>query len=155
MKEIRVQIPEEEHSILEFNREELPGIAVVNTALRDFVGKEAFSWHLSIIMDLEELIDNGMPSRKERAIVDPYGDYLNELVKGVNPEKPNALFLGRVTWNATRQFLWRVYDPEIADRALKEIINSNSSPREFEYQMEHDTDWKLAEWYLAHHKKKK
>jgi len=42
MKEFILIIPEESYSILNFIQEELPGIAVINTALRDFEPKEVF-----------------------------------------------------------------------------------------------------------------
>lgn len=121
MKEYHVIIPEESYSIIKYKQEELPAIAVVNTALRDFEPKEVFSWHLSIIIDFEDLIENGMPSQEERTIVDTFGDYLDQLVKGTDVEKPNALFLARVTWNATRQLIWRVFDAALAHETLQKL----------------------------------
>ncbi|MEQ8364202.1 MAG: DUF695 domain-containing protein [Cyclobacteriaceae bacterium] len=148
MKEIRVFIPEEVYTILEFKQDNLPGIAVINTALRDFEQKEVFSWHLSVMMDLEDLIDNGMPSKNEREIIDLYEDRLDALIKGTDLEKPNALFLGRITWNKTRELIWRVYAPDIADIELKKIIKEDTSPRQFDYKMESDEKWSLTKWHL-------
>ncbi|MES2276941.1 MAG: DUF695 domain-containing protein [Bacteroidota bacterium] len=128
MQEVRVFIPEEIHTILKFRQEEMPGVAVINTGLRNFGQKTVFPWHLSLMIDFEDVIENGMPSQKERDIVDPFGDYLNDLFKGANVEKPNALFLGRITWNATKELIWRVYDPQLVEKELKRIIKGNSSP---------------------------
>ena len=58
------------------------------------------------MIDFEDLIDNGMPSKSEREIVDPFGDRLDLLIKGDDLEKPNALFLARITWNKTRKLIW-------------------------------------------------
>lgn len=138
MQEFRVLIPDEHYSILNFRQEGLPGVAVVNFALRDFEPKEVFSWHLSIMVQLEDLIENGMPSKSELEIVDSLGDFLDEKIKGDNIEKPNALFLARITWNGTRELIWRVFDPEISDSFLKAFIGKANPSREFDYRMEDD-----------------
>lgn len=149
MTDYKVIIPEEHYSILNFEDEGLPGVAVVNTALRDFEGKIVFDWNLSLIIELEDIIENGMPSKKEVEIVDSFGDKLDNIIKGPDKEKPNALFLARITWNKTRRLIWRVFDPEIADTILQGIISKGDSPREFDYQMEQDTEWNFTKWYLT------
>lgn len=148
MKEFKVIIPDEEYSLINFKGEELPGVAVINSALIEFEPKEVFSWHLSIILECNDIVDNGMPSREEEEIVYNYGILLDKLIKGSNPTQPNALFLARITWNRTRQLIWRVFDPEISNADLQKIISEKSHVRDFEYRMEHDQDWALAHWYL-------
>lgn len=148
MKEFKVLIPDEHYSVLNFRQEDLPGVAVVNSALRDFEPKEVFAWHLSIMIDLTDLVDNGMPSKNEVEIIDNYGDFLDDKIKGEDKEKPNALFLARITWNGTRELIWRVYDPEIADKFLKDLIADGNQVREFDYRIDHDEEWKLTEWHL-------
>jgi Family of unknown function (DUF695) len=148
MKEFKVLIPDEYYSILNFRQEELPGVAVVNTALRSFEPKEVFAWHLSIMLQCEELIDNGMPSKTEVKIIDELGDFLDDKIKGENKERPNALFLARITWNTTRELIWRVNDPEISDKFLKDFIKNTSAIREFDYRIDNDEHWKLTEWHL-------
>ncbi len=155
MKEYRVIIPEEKHSIIEFNQEELPGVAVVNVALRHFEPKEVFGWHLSIMINFEDLIDNGMPSQQERSLIDPVEDRLDSMLKGLDKTKPNALFLARITWNATRELIWRIYDPEFANRVMQEVIDTKDYPRPFDYRLEQDIDWKLAKWHLTDYYKNK
>lgn len=149
MKEYRVIIPDEYYSLLEFRQEDLPGVAVINTALASFEPKEVFGWHLSIIIELNDLIDNGMPSKSEVSVIDDFGDFLDGKIKGENKEKPNALFLARITWNATRELIWRVCDPEITNEFLQDIIKNGSPAREFDYRMEWDEEWKHAEWHLG------
>lgn len=153
MKEFKVIVPEEYYSILEFKQEELPGVAVVNTALRDFEPKEVFSWHLSLMVDLEDLVENGMPSPEEQEIVEEFGDSLDLIIKGEDTEKPNALFLARITWNGTRELIWRVFDPEIANDSLQQIIKEGNAIRQFDYKMEDDEEWNLTEWHLKEYKK--
>ncbi len=57
MKQFRVIIPEEHYSIIEFIQEDLPGVGVINSALKTFEPKEVFGWHLSVMIDLENLIE--------------------------------------------------------------------------------------------------
>ncbi|MEZ5003026.1 MAG: DUF695 domain-containing protein [Chitinophagales bacterium] len=147
--ELRVKFPKEKFSVIEWNQEDLPGVGVITSSLKDFIHREIFPWHLSIIIYYNDLIENGMPSVQEREETDPFCDYLEELLKGENPTRPNGLFLGRFTWNATRELIWKIHDPEIADKELKLIIETKQHPRPFEYKMEPDAEWKLSKWHLG------
>ena len=62
--------------------------------------------------------------------------YLNEKLKGNNKDKPNAIFFGRVKWNATRQLIWKVYQPKISNNFLVALIESENYPFEFDYRIE-------------------
>jgi hypothetical protein len=150
LNDFRVVIPDESFSIIEFRQQELPGVALINTALRGFEPKVVFAWHLSIMLQLDELIENGMPSPREREIVDDFGDRLDAAIKGDEPDKPNSLFLGQITWNDTRELLWRIFDPEAVNAFLQSILNADADlrPRPMDYRMDHDPEWKLAEWHL-------
>src|SRR5664279_111054 len=99
MTDYPVIIPNETLQILEFIQEDLPGVAAINASLKTFEPKIVFSWHLSIMFELNDIVQNGMPSKSEQEVMDPYGDFLDEKIKGIIKEKPNALFLARVTWN--------------------------------------------------------
>ncbi|WKK82943.1 DUF695 domain-containing protein [Marivirga arenosa] len=146
--EVRVSFPEEVFSTIEFNKDDLPGIGIITSSLKDFEHKHIFPWHLSIVLQYNELIENGMPSIQEREETDTFCEHLEELLKGENQDKPNGLFIGRFTWNGTREMIWKIHDPEIADKELKQIIDSGSHPRPFDYRMEEDPEWKLSKWHL-------
>jgi hypothetical protein len=148
MTEYQIITPDEEYQLLKFKKDQRPGIAVVNSALKKFKLRIVFNWHLSIILDLEDLIENGMPSKHEQTIIDAYEGILDENIKGLNKEKPNALFLARITWNKTRQLIRRVCDPEPANEYLQEIILQNLSPRQFGYRIDPDNEWELTKWHL-------
>ena len=147
--EVRVIFPEESFSALEWNQDDKPGVGVVTSSLKEFKHREVFPWHLSVVLCYEDLIENGMPSIKEREETDPFCDNLEELLKGKNPDLPNGLFLGRFTWNATRELIWKIHDPEIADKELKRIIDTENHPRPFDYKMESDAEWELSKWHLG------
>jgi len=141
--QVRIVLPEDSYSILEWDQEGLPCICVLNTALKNFEHKKIFGWHLSVIIDFEDIVDNGMPSEEEREIVDPFCDQLEEDIKAGG----NALFLVRETWNKTRRLVWRVYNPDIADQHLKYIIDNHKNIRPFDYRMVQDLEWEQVEWY--------
>ncbi len=63
--EYRVIIPDEVYAVLEWRRDDRPAVCVVNQSLANFEPKIVFGWHLSIIVDCVELIENGMPARDE------------------------------------------------------------------------------------------
>lgn len=141
---VRIVLPDEKFTIIEYKQNNLPCIAAVNAGLLDFQHREIFRWHLSVIIDFEEIVENGMPSKEERQVVDLFCDALNEAIKAGG----NALFLIRETWNQTRRLVWMVYDPEIANLHLQYIIENNKHPRQFDYQMQEDFDWQKSVWYL-------
>ena len=143
--EYRVVIPDEVFAILQWENEGLPAVCVVNQALANFEPKVVFSWHLSIIVQCNELAENGMPTPGERLTLDQIDQEFDNRLK----EDGNALFLARITWNSCRQLLYRVYDPEVANQYLTEIIESESQTREFEFRMEDDETWEHAKFYLS------
>lgn len=148
MKEFRVIIPDENYQILEFNQEERPGIAVINKSLLYFEPKEVFSWHCSVMIHFNQLIENGMPDVTDRTKVEEFEDWLDDEIKGENEEKPNALFLGRITWNKTRELIWRVYEPEKTNAILNKLIETKDYELPFDYRIDPDIEWKLAKWHL-------
>lgn len=145
--EVQVVLPNERYTLVEYELEAKPAVATVNAALVDFPHREIFRWHLSIIVSLGDVDEDGMPSASEREVVDPFGDELDEKLKAP-PELPNALFLARMTWNGTRQLLYRLYDPERANEVLKSIVEAGSHPRSLDYRIEDDPEWRHAKWFL-------
>jgi len=143
----KVIIPEESYSLIEFNYENLPGIAVINSSLKNFKSKEIFPWRLSIKIDCKEIAENGMPSKNEVKIIDAYGDLLDTKIKG-DKLKPDALFLARVTLNGVRELIWRLHNADLTNDILQQIILENNSPREFDYEIDEDEAWELDAWFL-------
>ena len=143
--EVRIALPKESHTLIEYKQDDLPCIAVVNSGLFDLKHEDIFRWHLSVIIDFRELGENGMPTEEEQAIVDPFCDQLNEEIKA----RGNALFLVRETWNKPRRLAWMVYNPEIAHQNLQYIIEHHEHPRAFDYRMEEEIGWVQAKLYLS------
>ncbi len=147
MTQYRVRIPEELYALVECQREGLPAVMVINQALLNFPWPDVFGHHLSIIIDLVNIADNGMPSPPEQKIAFAFSDSLDTVLKGA-PDHPNALFLARITWNRTLQLIYRIHDPESAHAALQIIIDRKTHQREFDYRIDPDVRWEMSRWYL-------
>ena len=147
MKVYHIALPEERHTVMDLRKQEMPGVAVFNSALRAFEPREVFGWCLVITIELEDLIENGMPSVPEREVVDPFGERLDAAIKG-NGDKPNALFFIRITWNGTRTLVYRVHDPEPTHALLQRMIDEGDYPRPFDYEMTQDEEWRQFATFL-------
>jgi hypothetical protein len=145
MSVTNIRIPEGVYCLIEFRQRDLPGFASVNTALKGFEPKLAFSWHLSLLIQCVDLIGNRLPSPDEQKTLYEFEDKLDQLIKA----NDNALFLARVTHDARRELIWRVRDPEIANSFVQKILRTRDYPREFDYRMEEDQQWQKASWYLT------
>ena len=118
-----------------------PAVVVVNTALRSFAGRDAFPWHLRIGIACRELGDNGMPAPEELEEVTRLEGQLESSIGADG----NAVFLARITARGERVLLYRVHDPEEANDRLQELLAAPAQLREWEFQMEYDLDWALAQ----------
>lgn len=74
---------------------------------------------------------------------------VEEKILSVLQTRRNVIFLARITCRGTRELIYRVHDPKLADRALQRLIYDNSQLREWEYRMEQDISWSLAVPELA------
>jgi hypothetical protein len=144
MPKHNVTIPTETHTMVKFNQDELPGFATVNSALKYFEPKSVFRWHLSVRIACSDLVKNRLPSPKEQDVLYDFEDRVNPLIKAYG----NALFLARVTHNAHRELVWRVYEPDAAKAVLQGVLDAKDYAREFDFRMEDDPDWDKAGWYL-------
>ena len=92
-------LPKEAFAVGDWEYEGLPYLLFLNTALETFEYKDHFGWHLCVIIDFEDVIENGMPSVEELELVNAFGDTLDAHIKA----EDNALLVAKATWNATRQ----------------------------------------------------
>src|SRR5689334_10560648 len=145
MQEYRVIIPEEYIRIVEFIQEENRGYAEINISLKEFEPKIVFAWHFSIMIDCKEVDPDGLPTENELKVLDSFQTYLSEITLGTDPAKPNAIFLARIDWKSTRELIWRVYNPESIQHKLKAILGTDIPPRPFDYRIDPDNEWKLAQ----------
>jgi hypothetical protein len=139
-----IEIPTEDHAGIQWEEHKMPAFCAVNKALVDFKHKEVFGWHLAIVIENNESTSDGQPTPEEKQVIDGFCNELAEQLKADN----NAMFLARSMWNGCYQLFFRVFDPEVADAILQKVIDSEQQPREFQYHMEQDKEWKFAGHYL-------
>lgn len=141
-----VSIPEETYICAELELKGKSYIGVFNGAIMAIEPKEVFGWYLSIIVPYDGIKDD-MPSKEDTERMQIFCDSLSSGL-AINPEHPNAVFMGRITGDAHSQFMWYVNNPELADKYLRNLIESKEYPLEFEYEMSLDKDWKEAHLWL-------
>ncbi|MEZ4687721.1 MAG: DUF695 domain-containing protein [Bacteroidia bacterium] len=146
--EYHVVIPEEAFLGIRFIQEEKPGNALINRNLVEFEPKFVFSWHCSVLIECKNLDERGFPLASEIAKLDQLANFLDKKIKSGKGGNPNALFLAKITWNGTQELIWRVFDPELANNMLLDLIDQNNNAREFDFRIDEDENWELASWHL-------
>lgn len=134
-------IPKPRYSLINTSIGGDAAVVVVNAALRTFTDRQALPWHLRISIDCKQLSANGMPTIEEDDILQMQEAIITPLLQS----NQNAVFLARITSRGERVLLYRVYDPEVADNTLQKIISEPSPLREWDYRMEEDPGWELAQ----------
>lgn len=139
-----IQEPKDDLVVIQAEAEGLPDVWIVNRALDDAAAKAALGWHLSIIIEMADAAPNGMALPEEQAVLGRLG----EEIRGELQAGGNAALLASITWNGTRQLVYRVRDPEVANAYLVRLTGSDAPVRQMEYQMEEDARWEFADAYL-------
>ncbi|WP_156495056.1 DUF695 domain-containing protein, partial [Oleiphilus sp. HI0128] len=120
--------------------------AAVNTTLATFEDepRKLYAWQLSLILKLDTEDEQGLTLPEEAKEIEPFCQQLDVDLRAGG----NAVPLARITWNKTRELLFRVYNPVQADELIKSIIEADTTPRPFSYTIDPDEDWKMSEVYL-------
>lgn len=143
-KVYNITLPKETLVKVSVRNDDLTGVATINSALVDFQPKEVFNWHFTILIEMEDHGEDGMPSDAEEAV-------LREFEAQVDPQirlNGNALFLARVINDGLLELVYRVYKPEIADDFMQSLIADERNIRPFDYRIDPDQKWEKADWYL-------
>lgn len=143
---ISIDVPEPHYTLFNATRSGQPEVIVVNDALLSFPHTQIFPWHLAVTLEVADTIENGMPSPTESEILFHIGDQIESTVLSGKTENgsPNAVFLARSTWDAHRELLFQVHDPDVAHQALQQLLGFHKWEREWGYSMENDPTWGVA-----------
>ena len=137
---------DDKYALLTSERDGLPVVAVVNQSLVGFEQKSAYEWHLSVIIDAQEVVDKGMPPRSEVLLLDAETDRIEGAVCSTDG---GALFVARTTWNGCRQLHFRVRDPEATNAVLQQLIAGADEVRDWDYRMWRDPGWDEVAWFFS------
>jgi hypothetical protein len=139
MKEYKLQLPEDNFTLVEGESDNQLVTILVNEGLISLEHKIVFPWHLSILFLFPES-ESGRPTSEEKNLLDKYEDSLIEGLKESN-DKPNALFLAARTGNSMKCLKFQVHNPEVANDYLQSVCERNDTPFPLDYKMEHDPEW--------------
>lgn len=140
----RSSIPKASIVALQGVSDGFPEWRFVNQALDALRVTGDFPWHLSLILEMAETIPVGLPTKAESAFLRTFADELAMRLEA----NENGVHLASITWNGTRQYVFRLRDPKPAHAYLSALAAEPSAPRPFEYRIEQDPTWRFAEQYL-------
>ena len=143
-KYTNIKIPKESFTVITHEDSISPMVAIINKSIKDFEPKEVFGWHCSVLIKCKDIINKGMPSSEEQKVLDKFEDKLSKLIIGRGTA--NAIYLGRITWNGTREIIYLVNNPEKAATKLQALIDKKKYPREFDFSIEPDYNWDKIKW---------
>lgn len=129
-----------DYTLMETSIGDAPAVVIVNSSLLNFAFRDNFPWHLRVGVRCKYQAENGMPTTEELEVL----RNLERELECAIEQNGNATFLARITALGERVTLYRVNDPEIADKALQLMLSEPLQVREWEYQIEHDLNWLLA-----------
>jgi len=135
-----IEVPAPYYTLIETTKGSDPAIVVVNSALRTFAARKNYSWHLKITIDCKTLGANGMPTTEESEVLVQLEEEITRLL-AINE---NSIFLARITCRGSRDLKYRIRNPRPANDALEELSSITPPTREWEYRIEQDIDWNLA-----------
>jgi hypothetical protein len=140
-------VPTPYYTVIQREDEGAQVYAAVNTPLAMLNGdqRKLFGWQLSLILDLETEDEQGLTLDPEVKVIEPFCQQVDSELR----LNGNAIPLARITWKKTRELLFRVYNPAIADEQIKKLIDSESNPRPFSYSIDPDEKLKMADDYLS------
>ena len=148
MKKMKVVLPQQQFKIVSFQQGDMPGVASINVGLVDYNRKQVFRWHLSLVFEAKVTDRNKLPTDREAAVFNDLEDKYQAIDIGADSTVPNGLFLARISWNETVEFIWRLHDPQIVHEQLSIILQSQSYSRPFDYRIDDDPTWSLSTWHL-------
>ncbi|ROS01396.1 uncharacterized protein DUF695 [Sinobacterium caligoides] len=146
MSNTKFVVPESSYTVVQREDEGAKVYAAVNTSLAsiDKAERQLFGWQLSIILDLQTEDAQGMTLDSESKEIEPFCQQLETDLRAGG----NAMPLARITWRKTRELLFRVYNPAMADKLIQQLIEAEENPRPFSYTIDPDMEWEMAEDYL-------
>ncbi len=135
-------------AIVCFEGDSLPAVGMFNERLVNFANKVAYPWTCSVVVRCKEVNGSGLPTDAEAVVLNTFEDVLHEKIIA-DETRPNAIFFGRLSWNSTRELIWKVKNPEPVAEFLQSVIDDKNAIREIDFKIEKDTEWKLTEMYLT------
>lgn len=146
VSDLSVPIPKPHYLLFETERNELPAVVVLNEPILTFEHPDVFPWQLEIVIEVTKTAKNGMPTAGESKVLDELGDKIESVLQDATTthNSTNILFLARVTGDSQRELVYRVHDPELANRILERSV-AEHNVRDWSFTMFHDGEWSAVQ----------
>jgi hypothetical protein len=134
---------QEQFSVFQGELDGHPLVAMIDMSLRDCESKASFPWFLSVSIPLINPNKNGLNSDNDASALNAWEDSLETAITA----ECRFVYIGRVTWNGSREVLYYVDKPETLERRLKEP-GSALRTRAFAFRCERDDRWDRISVYF-------
>lgn len=141
-----LQKPEDTFAIVSFEGDSLPAVGMFNERLANYTDKAAYPWNCSVVVRCKDVNEVCLPTDAEAEVLNVFEDVLDKRIVA-DKSNPNAIFFGRLSWNSTRELIWKVKNPEPVAAFLQSVIDDKNAIREIDFKIENDKEWKLTEMY--------
>jgi hypothetical protein len=111
-------------------------VAIIDMSLADYPERKAVPWFLGISVPLINPGQDGLPSKRDAAALNEWEDDIEKKVA----KEGRSVFIGRATWNGSRELLFYIEKPQPLIGKLKELISAHST-RPFAFRCERDETW--------------
>jgi len=115
----------------------------IDTNVRDGKVKAGYPWFLSVVTPIKYPTKVGLTNDAEAAELNDWEDGLEKEFVGAC----RYVFVGRVTWNGTRELLYYVDKPDSIVPKLEQLA-AGSAKREFHVQSTRDDNWEKVDPYV-------
>jgi hypothetical protein len=134
-------------SIFQGEKDGRPLFATIDTTPHDSKFKATYPWFLSITTSIANPTKDGLTTDAEASALDDWEDSLEKQLSGTC----RFVYVGRVTWNGTRQLLYYVDKSESIEAKLRKVSDSHPA-RTFTVQVERDEQWNKVSMYFEKNK---
>lgn len=130
--------------IVQGERDGHPLFAMIDSSSHDNKFKTRFPWFLSISIPLTNPTKDGLTTDSEASALNDWEDSLEKEFAGAC----RFAYVGRVTWNGTRELLYYVDTPDCVVSKLRKFANDHPA-RDFNTRCERDERWGKVSVYLG------
>jgi hypothetical protein len=134
---------QEQFSVFQSELDGHPLVAMIDMSLRDCELKASFPWFLSISTPLINPNKNALTSDTDASALNAWEDSLENAITA----ECRFVYVGRVTWNGSREVLYYVDKPETLEGRLKGPGGALGT-RAFAFCCERDEKWDKISVYF-------
>ncbi len=140
---IRIDTDNDSYSLFEFESNDQPIIAVMNTELLNWEKKASHPWILIITMNYDGQDNNGMPNKNCSNLMDKIEEEIMEQLK----DSEGYINVGRETGNKERLVYFACKEFRTPSRTLYKVIEKYKGDQNIDFDIYKDKYWKTFNAY--------